>query len=210
MLGPDPADPYPIPQHKRVMFIKNLVNSPNIEIGDYTYYDDPAGADAFLQNILYHFDFLGDKLRIGKFCAIATGTRFIMNGGNHRLTGVSTYPFAIFGDGWLQDFEGELDFPSKGDTIIGNDVWLGYDSLIMPGVTIGDGAAVAARSVVTADVPPYAIVGGNPARAICQRFDEATVAKLLDIRWWDWPIEKITRHIPVISVGNADQLAACA
>lgn len=207
--GPDPENPYPLAEHKRVMFIKNLVNSPNIDIGDYTYYDDPAGVDAFLRNILYHFDFLGDKLRIGKFCALAAGVTFIMNGGNHRLSGVSTYPFAIFGHGWTQGFPGEFDFPAKGDTVIGHDVWIGYDSLIMPGVHIGDGAVVATRSVVTGDIPPYAIVGGNPGRIIRWRFDAATIARLLEIRWWDWPIDKITRNISAISAGSAEQLAAC-
>lgn len=208
-LGPDPRDPYPMPGHPRVMFINNLVDLPNVEIGDYTYYDDPEGPEAFKRNILYHFPFQGDRLRIGRFSAIATGVRFVMNGANHRMAGLSTYPFNIFGQGWSGRFPGESDFPGRGDTVVGNDVWLGYEALLMPGVAIGDGAIVAARAVVADDVPPYAIAAGNPARIVRRRFDERTVERLLRIRWWDWDIAKITRNIPVISVGDADGLGAC-
>lgn len=206
--GPDPLDVHPMPGHPRVTFLKPYITRPNIEVGDYSYYDDPAGADAFERNVLYHFDFVGDWLRIGRFCAIAAETRFIMNGANHRTAGFSTFPFPVFGNGWTGRFDGELEFPRRGDTVVGNDVWIGYDTLVMPGVTIGDGAIVAARSVVTRDVPPYAIVGGNPATVMRQRFDEAVVAALLAIRWWDWPVEKITRNIAAISQADLAALQA--
>jgi virginiamycin A acetyltransferase len=194
-----------MPGHPRVTFLKPYVTRPHVEVGDFTYYDDPSGPDAFERNVLYHFEFTGDWLRIGRFCAIAAETKFIMGGANHRVDGFSTYPFVIFGGGWADRFPEELDFPKRGDTVIGNDVWIGYDSLVMPGVTIGDGAVLAARSVVTRDVAPYTIVGGNPAQLIKRRFDDATVAALLDLRWWDWPVEKITRS--VAAIGRADLAA---
>lgn len=207
-VPPDPMTPYPMPDYHRVGFLKPLLDNPLIEVGDYTYYDDPEGPETFAKNVLYHYDFIGDRLIIGKFCAIAWQTKFIMNGANHRASGPSSYPFLIFGGAWSGRFEDEAKFPYKGDTRIGNDVWLGYDSLIMPGVTIGDGAIVAARSVVTHDVPPYAIVAGNPARIVRMRFPEADIATLLALRWWDWPTEKITAHIPEISGGSVSALAA--
>lgn len=207
--GPDPTLLHPLPAHPRVMFIRNLPNLPsNIEIGEYTYYDDPDGPAAFQRNVLYHFAFTGDQLRIGRFCALATGMKFIMNGANHRLDGPSSYPFVIFGGAWASRFAAETSFPIRGDTVIGSDVWLGYDSLILPGVTIGHGAVVGARAVVTRDVPPYAVVAGNPATVRRMRFDAETVALLLDLRWWDWPVEVITEHLPLISGGDARALAA--
>jgi len=196
--GPDPHDPFPIPEHPRLAYLKNHVTRPNIVVGDYTYYDDPAGVANFEANVLYHFDFIGDRLIIGKFCAVATGAKFIMNGGNHAIAGFSSYPFSIFGRGWEADLPPDFAFPSRGDTVVGNDVWLGYDCLVMPGVRIGDGAIVASRAVVTRDVPPYHIVGGNPARTIRARFDEATIAALEEIRWWDWDAAKITRNLAAI------------
>jgi virginiamycin A acetyltransferase len=203
---PDPHALHPIPGIDRVAFVRNLRNlPPTIEVGEYTYYDDPEGPDAFLRNVLYHFEFIGDRLIIGRYCALAAGTRFIMNGGNHRTVGISTFPFTIFPE-WRGLWEGELDFPSRGDTVVGNDVWIGYDTLIMPGVRIGDGAVVASRSVVTSEVPPYAIVGGNPARLIRQRWDDATIERLLAIRWWDWPVERVTEAIPLISQADVDAL----
>lgn len=210
VTAPDPGVLHPMPGQPSVMFIRNLPNLPaNVEIGEYTYYDDPAGPEAFLANVLYHFDFTGDRLVIGRFCAIATGVKFVMNGGNHRTAGISTYPFPIF-EAWRGRWDGEFDFPSRGDTHVGNDVWIGHDALVMPGVTIGDGAIVATRSVVTRDVPPYAIVGGNPAQVIRPRFDESTVARLLDIAWWDWPVERVTEAIPLISQADVDALEAFA
>lgn len=210
MHGPDPADPFPMPGFPQVCYLRNVIDAPNIEIGEYTYYDDPDGADNFLRNVLYHFDFIGDRLRIGRFCAIARGVRFVMNGANHRLDGISTYPFQIFGGGWEQVMPKPGELPFKGDTVIGNDVWIGYDALIMPGVCIGDGAIIAARSVVTHDVAPYTLVGGNPARPIRRRFADADIDTLLRIAWWDWPVERITRLLPSIVAGDVAALARMA
>lgn len=203
--GPDPNQPYPIPEHHRVCLIKNLVKSPNIIIGDYTYYDDPIDPENFERNVLYNYG--SDRLLIGKFCAIATNVKFIMNGANHKLDGISAYPFPIFGHGWENEIDQVINLPSRGDTIIGNDVWIGYEAVIMPGVKIGDGAIIAAKSVVTKDVSAYTIVGGNPARLIKQRFSDAEIAKLLSIRWWDWEIDKITRHIGKIMDSDINALS---
>ncbi|MGB0134223.1 CatB-related O-acetyltransferase, partial [Dokdonella sp.] len=153
-----------------------------------------------------HFPFIGDRLIIGKFCAIARGVKFIMNGANHKLSGASTYPFQIFGNGWEKVMPAPGDLPFKGDTVIGNDVWIGYEATLMPGVRIGNGAIVSAKSVVVADVPAYTIVGGNPARVIKQRFEPETVATLESLAWWDWPVEKITRHLGLIVSGDIEAL----
>ena len=210
MPFPDPDALYPMPGQPSVMLIRNLPDlPPTVEIGEFTYYDDPAGPEAFLRNVLYHFDFRGDRLVIGRFCAIATGVQFVMNGGNHRTAGISTFPFPIF-EPWRGRWDGEFDFPTRGDTVVGNDVWIGRDALVMPGVTIGDGAIVATRAVVTRDVPPYAIVGGNPATVLRVRFDEPTVARLLAIAWWDWAPEVITEAIPLISRADVDALESFA
>lgn len=198
MNGPDSTTKHPMAGFPRVCFIKNTVSNPNIIIGDYTYYDDPDDSENFERNVLYHYPFTGDKLVIGKFCALAHGVKFIMNGANHKLSGFSTYPFQIFGNGWEQAMPRPEELPYKGDTVVGNDVWIGYESLIMPGVQVGDGVVVAARSVVVTDVPPYSVVGGNPARVIRQRFSAEVVEALLEIAWWDWSIEKITRNLPQI------------
>lgn len=181
-------------------FLKAFVDSPLIEVGDYTYFHDPEGPQDFQRrNVLYHFDFIGDRLIIGKFCAIAQGVRFIMNGANHPMAGFSTYPFHIFGGSWIHAHaEGEGQ-TNRGDTIVGNDVWIGYDAVIMPGVRIGDGAIIGSCAVVTKDVPPYAIVGGNPARVIRQRFSDEVVAHLLRIQWWHWPVERITANLSRIT-----------
>jgi virginiamycin A acetyltransferase len=193
----------------QVCFIKNTVSNPNIVIGDYTYYDDPEDSEHFERNVLYHYPFIGDKLVIGRFCALARGVKFIMNGANHKLSGISTYPFQIFGDGWETAMPASGDLPYKGDTVIGNDVWIGYESLIMPGVKIGNGAIVAARSVVTADVPAYTIVGGNPARPIKTRFAPDVVARLEALAWWDWSIADISRNLTLIVSGDVEALSAC-
>lgn len=208
MNGPDPDNRYPMAGFPQVCFIKNIVANPNINIGDYTYYDDPDGAENFEKNVLYHYPFIGDKLIIGKFCAIARGAKFIMNGANHRLSGLSTYPFQIFGNGWEKVTPKPEDLPHKGDTVIGNDVWIGYDALIMPGVHIGNGAIIASRAVVTADVPAYAVVGGNPAKILKARFAPDVINTLETLSWWDWPIEKITRHLDIIAAGDIDALQA--
>lgn len=191
----------------QVCFIKNTVKNPNIVVGDYTYYDDPEDSENFERNVLYHYSFIGDKLVLGRFCALARGVKFIMNGANHKMSGLSCYPFSIFGNGWEKVSPRPQDLPYKGDTVIGNDVWIGYDSLIMPGVKIGDGAIIAARSVVVGDVPAYAIAGGNPAKIIRMRFDADTVAKLERIAWWNWPVEKITRNLERIVAGDVKALA---
>jgi virginiamycin A acetyltransferase len=183
----------------QVGFLKPLVKNPNVVVGEYTYYDDPEGPEHFeAKCVLYHFPFVGDKLVIGKFCALARGVRFIMNGANHKVGGFSTYPFFIFGNGWEAAMPRPGDLPYKGDTVLGNDVWVGYDALVMPGVKIGNGAIVAARSVVAGDVPPYSIVGGNPAKVVRQRFADEVVAELQAIRWWDWPVDKITCNLQAI------------
>jgi virginiamycin A acetyltransferase len=194
----------------QVCYLKNVIDAPNIVIGDYTYYDDPDGPEAFQRNVLYHFPFIGDTLRIGKFCALARGVKFIMNGANHQMDGISTYPFFIFGNGWDSARPAPGELPYKGDTVIGNDVWIGYDVLVMPGVTIGDGAIVAARSVVTADVPPYTIVGGNPARPVRERFDADTAARLVALAWWDRPVGWITAHLALIRAGDVAALERAA
>lgn len=210
MPGPNPDLKHPIPMHKRVGFLRPLVHSPNIEVGEFTYYDDPDGPDLFEQKcVLHHYPFIGDKLIIGKFCAIAEGARFIMNGANHPLSGFSTYPFNIFGGGWEKGFdESTWKKEIRGDTRVGNDVWIGMEAIAMPGITIGDGAIVAAKSVVTHDVPPYAIVAGNAAKVVKRRFDEKTIKRLLAIAWWDWPTDKITRNIDAIRGGDIKALEA--
>lgn len=209
MHYPDPTNPHPMEGFPQVCFIKNTVSNPNIIIGDYTYYDDPDDSENFERNVLYHFPFIGDKLIIGKFCALARGITFIMNGANHKMSGFSAYPFEIFGESWSRVMPQPGEYPFKGDTVIGNDVWIGYDAVIMPGVTIGDGAIVAAKSVVTKDVPPYTIVGGNPAQVIRQRFSDDIVQCLLAIAWWNWDTEKITRNLETIVSADIEALKTC-
>lgn len=209
MSGPDPRNPYPMAGFPQVCFLKNVLNNPQIEVGDYSYYDDPDGAENFERNVLYLFPFIGDRLLIGKFCALARGVKFIMNGANHKLSGFSTYPFQIFGNGWETVMPALDELPNKGDTRIGHDVWIGYDSLIMPGVQIGHGAIVSSRSVVTRDVPPYTVVGGNPAQPLKQRFSDEVVARLLQIAWWDWPVEKISRNLAAITAADLETLERC-
>ncbi|WP_180125808.1 Vat family streptogramin A O-acetyltransferase [Rhodoferax sp. BLA1] len=210
MNGPNPQDRHPMAGFPQVCFIKNTVTNPNIVIGDYTYYDDPDDSENFERNVLYHFPFIGDRLIIGKFCAIARGVKFIMNGANHKTSGFSTYPFQIFGNGWEKVMPQPSELPYKGDTVIGNDVWIGYDCLIMPGVNIGNGAIISSRSVVVADVPAYTVIGGNPAKVIKERFPPDTVSALEDVAWWNWPIEKITQHLPAIVAADVDALRACS
>jgi virginiamycin A acetyltransferase len=207
-IGPSPHIRHPIAGVSRTGFLRPFITRPGIIVGDYTYYDDPLGPEAFEQNVLYHFDFIGDRLVIGKFCSIGAGTKFIMNGGNHPTTWLTTYPFPIFGHGWEAAMP--ASWPTKGDTSVGNDVWFGHDALVMPGISIGDGAIVATRTVVTRDVPPYAIVGGNPATVLRYRFDEATIARLLAVRWWDWEVEKITRNVRAICGSDVGALEAAA
>lgn len=198
---PDPAAQFPVAEFPRIGFLKNLVHSPLIEVGEYSYYDDPEGPECFEEKcVLHHYDFVGDRLVIGRFCALATGVQFIMNGANHALGGFSTFPFGIFPGAWRDGFDPALYATGyRGDTNVGNDVWIGMEATILPGVTIGDGAVVAAKSVVTKEVPPYAIVAGNPARVVKMRFPAATVERLLAIAWWNWPVDKVTRNIAAIT-----------
>jgi virginiamycin A acetyltransferase len=205
--GPDPDCIYPINGYDKLVFLKHFVKAKNIFVGDYTYFDDrrngPENFEEF--NILYNYDFSKVKLVIGKFCAIAAETKFIMTG-DHKLDAITTYPFPIFGHGWETAFDVK-DLPVKGDIIVGNDVWFGYDSLIMNGVTIGHGAIIAARAVVVKDVPPYAIVAGNPAKVVKMRFDDATIARLLDLAWWNWAIERINRNLKALCQLDLNSLA---
>ncbi len=209
MHGPAPDNKHPLEKFPQVCFIRNTVQHPNIVIGEYTYYDDPEDSEDFERNVLYHYPFLGDRLIIGKFCAIGKGVKFKMNGANHRMSGPSTYPFNIFGHGWESVTPQQSDLPFKGDTVVGNDVWIGYDSLVMPGVRIGNGAIIASRSVVTRDVPAYSVVGGNPATVLKYRFPEEERVLLEQAAWWDWPVEKITANLRVIASGTVKQLSEC-
>ncbi len=210
IIGPDPSSTYPIQGYDKLAFLKNFVKASNIIVGDYTYYDDRRyGPDKFEEyNVLYNYDFAKVKLVIGKFCAIAAETRFIMTG-DHKLDAISTYPFPIFQQGWEAAYN-IFDLPVKGDIIIGNDVWLGYGSMIKGGVNIGHGAIVAAGAVVVKDIPAYAVVAGNPGKVVKMRFDEGTIDRLLQIAWWDWPIEKINRNLPLICQMDVDKLEAAA
>lgn len=212
MSGPNPSIKHPMPAHRRVGFLKPLVDAENVEIGEFTYYDDPDGPEHFQEKcVLHHYPFIGDRLVIGRFCAIAQGARFIMNGANHAMSGFSTFPFNIFGHGWEDGFDpASWEKENRGDTVVGNDVWIGMEAVIMPGVTIGDGAIVAAKSVVSRDVAPYTIVAGNPANPVRRRFDESTVARLLAIAWWHWDVDKISRNLDAIRGADIDRLERAA
>jgi virginiamycin A acetyltransferase len=210
MNGPNPLNTHPMAGYPQVCFIKNTVSNPQIVIGDYSYYDDPENSEDFERNVLYLYPFIGDRLIIGKFCALARGVKFIMNGASHKLSGLSTYPFQIFGNGWEKVMPQTGELPYKGDTIVGNDVWIGYDALIMPGVKIGNGAIIASRSVLVGDVPAYTLAGGNPAKPIKTRFSPQTISALDAIAWWDWPIEKITENLAFIVSADINALRACA
>jgi virginiamycin A acetyltransferase len=193
-----------------VVFLKPLVSSPKIVVGEYTYYDDPDGATEFEhRNVLYAYG--PERLVIGRYCAIAAGTRFLMAGAEHPTMGVSTFPFTMFGGEWT---ERTLDIVtgmlSRGDTVVGNDVWFGYQVTVMPGVRIGDGAIIATGAVVTTDVPAYTIAGGNPARPIRQRFPDADIARLQRAAWWDWPAELVTEHARTIMAGTPADIAGIA
>lgn len=208
MHGPDPSDPHPMRGFPQICYIRNTVDNPQIQVGEYSYYDDPEDSEGFARNVLYLFPFIGDRLIIGRYCAIARGATFVMNGANHRMSGFSTYPFNIFGNGWERSTPLPQELPYKGDTVVGNDVWIGYEAMLMPGVRVGDGAIVAARSVVSADVPAYAIVAGNPARVVRMRYDETQVQRLLRIAWWDWDADKVSRNLELIVGADLDALEA--
>ena len=200
--GPDPNVIYPNEAIKSICYIKNVITRPNIIIGDYTYYDDINGAERFQEHVTHHYEFIGDKLTIGKFCAIAKGIEFVMNGANHRMGSVTTYPFNIMGNGWEKSTPALTDLPLKGDTVIGNDVWIGQNVTVMPGVHIGDGAIIAANSVVVKDIPTYHIAGGNPCKIVKKRFDDELIEFLLTIKWWDWSPYKIFDNLGILCSGD--------
>lgn len=206
--GPDADATHPIASAPSMVFLKSVVANPQIQVGDYSYFhsfDDPT---EFERNVLYAFPFVGDRLIIGKFCSIASGATFLLNGGNHHVETVSSFPFGIFGGGW----EAALPdaWPNKGDLQIGDDVWIGFGATLLPGVKVGDGAVIAARSVVASDVPPYAVVAGNPARVVRYRHSERDIEALLQLRWWDWPVERITRHVRLIAGNDVSALVVAA
>ncbi len=204
---PNPNEIYPN-EYKTTVFLKNVITAPNVSVGDFTYYDDtvnPAGFEK--NNILFNYPEFGDKLIIGKFCAIASGVTFIMGSANHRMSSVTTYPFNVFGGAWKDNAPEHLSqLPFKGDTIIGNDVWIGRESVIMPGVKIGDGAIVAAYSVVTKDIEPYTMYGGNPAKYIKKRFDDELISLLLKLKWWDFEPDKLVDFLPTLCNSNLSEV----
>lgn len=203
------SDVYPRTGDRQTVYLKNVITGPNIEVGDYTMYNDFVRdpRDFEKNNVLYHYPVNGNKLRIGSFCSIACGAKFLFTGANHALGSLSTYPFPIFFEEWGLDVKNiRQAWDNRGDIVIGNDVWIGYEAVILSGVTIGDGAVIGARAVVTKDVPPYTIVGGVPAKPIRRRFDDETAEKLRRISWWDWDEERIKRSIADIQSGNLEAL----
>lgn len=196
---PNPDEIFPN-EYKTSCFIKNVITAPNIIVGDYTYYDDTDNPTDFEKNnVLFNYPEFGDHLIIGKFCQIASGTKFIMGPANHRLCSVTTYPFNVMGGVWTENTPPHMEqLPRKGDTIIGNDVWIGRESIIMPGVKIGDGAIIAAYSVVVKDIPAYTVYGGNPATFIKKRFDDELADLLLRFRWWDLSPEELVKILPLL------------
>lgn len=205
----NPEKIYPRTGDRETVYLKPVVTNPNIQIGEYTMYNDFVHDPRQFEknNVLYHYPINGDTLRIGKFCSIACGAKFLFASANHTQTSVSTYPFPIFFEEWDLDIGDVMSaWDHKGDIVIGNDVWIGYEAVIMAGVTIGDGAIIGARAVVTKDVPPYTIVGGVPAREIRRRFSDDVIARLLELKWWDWPAEQIQRNIKNIQSGRLDLL----
>ena len=200
---------YPRTGDKETIYLKNVITNPNIVVGDYTMYNDFVNDPVLFEknNVLYHYPINHDKLIIGKFCSIACGAKFLFNSANHTLSSLSTYPFPLFFEEWnLEKKDVTKSWDNKGNIIIGNDVWIGYEAVILAGVTIGDGAIIGTRAVVTKDVPPYTIVGGVPAKPIKKRFSEEFISKLLDIQWWNWSDEKIAKNIKAIQTGKIDEL----
>ena len=200
---------YPRTGDRETVYLKNVVTDPNITVGDYTMYNDFVNDPRQFErnNVLYHYPVNRDRLVIGKFCSIACGARFLFTSANHNLRSLSTYPFPLFFEEWGLDKADVTDaWDNRGDIVIGSDVWIGYEAVVLSGVTIGDGAIIGTRAVVTKDVPPYTIVGGVPARPIRKRFDDRTIAVLLRLRWWDWPRERIARNISAIQAGRIDLL----
>lgn len=200
---------FPRTNDYQTIYLNTIINNPNIIVGDYTIYNDFVNDPVQFEknNVLYHYPINQDRLIIGKFCSIACGAKFLFNSANHTLKSLSSYTFPLFFEEWGLDKKNVASaWDNKGDIIIGNDVWIGYEAVIMAGVHIGDGAVIAARAVVTKDVPPYTIVGGTPARKIRMRFEEETIAKLQQIQWWNWPVEKIRQSLPYIMNRMVDRL----
>ncbi|HIU10106.1 MAG TPA: Vat family streptogramin A O-acetyltransferase [Candidatus Avidehalobacter gallistercoris] len=206
MLGPNPDAIHPNAALPSICYIKNVITRPTIIVGDYTYYDDPIDSENFESHVTHHYDFIGDKLIIGKFCAIGKGVEFIMNGANHRMCGVSTYPFNIMGGGWEKSVPSLDELPLKGDTVIGNDVWFGQNVTVLPGVHIGDGAIIGTNSTVAKDIPPYSIAVGNPCHVVKLRFDKGVIDYLLKLKWWDWPPEKIFANLETLTIGDVSKI----
>ena len=200
---------YPRTGDKQTVYLNAVIKDPQIAVGDYTIYNDFV-ADPLLfekNNVLYHYPIHQEKLIIGKFCSIACGTKFLFNCANHTLKSLSTYTFPLFYEEWeLEKSNITTAWDNKGDIVIGNDVWIGYEAVIMAGVHIGDGAIIAARAVVTKDVPPYTIVGGTPAKEIRKRFDAEVIQQLLILKWWNWSTDKIRQCLPYIAEGKMDEL----
>ena len=203
MTTPNPNTVHPIAGYDKEIYVKPTIKNPNIIVGDFTYIADSE----FESHVTHHYDFIGDKLIIGKFCQIAAGVEFVMNGANHQMNAVSTFPFYTL-EGWKMNPPAASDMPFKGDTVIGNDVWIGQNATILPGVHIGDGAIIGANSVVGSDVEPYTIVVGNPAEAIRYRFDEDLTELLLRFKWWDKPIEEINELIPILTSSDLEKVKA--
>lgn len=202
MAIPSPSEVYPNPDLQEIVFVKNVVTRPNIEVGDFTYYYDPNHPENFQEHVTHHYEFLGDKLIIGKFCSIASGIEFVMNGANHVMKGASSYPFNILGGDWIKNTPELSDLPFKGDTVVGNDVWFGQNVTVLPGIHIADGAIIGANSVVTKDVEPYSIVGGNPAKFIKYRFTAEKILLLEKLAWWDKNTDWISKHIKQLTTEN--------
>lgn len=210
-MFPKPEVLYPLVAGlKRTCFLKNIITRKNIEVGDYTYYDDETDVHNFEKHVLYHYDFVGDKLIIGKFCQIASDVEFLMNGMFHMLGAFSTYPFSIFSKTCAEKMPPDAKFPYKGDTVIGNDVWIGYKAKIMPGIKIGDGAIIGTNALITKNVGPYEIWGGNPAKLIRKRFSDEVIELLLKIKWWDWDIEKIVANSDILTGSDLAKLKELA
>ena len=200
---------YPRTGDTQTVYLKNVITESGIEIGDYTMYNDFVNdpRDFEKNNVLYHYPINGDKLKVGKFCSIACGAKFLFTSANHKMHSISTYPFPIFFEEWGLDVTNITSaWDNKGDIVIGNDVWIGYEAIVLSGVTIGDGAIIGTRAVVTKDVPPYTIVGGIPAKPIRKRFSDEVISKLLELQWWNWPENRIKENIDVIQSGRIKDL----
>ena len=194
---PNPNKIFPMPNIKTVTYVKPTIKNKNIIVGDFTYFADIN----FQKHVTHHYEFIGDKLIIGKFCQIGKGVEFIMNGANHQMNAVSTFPFYTL-EGWNQKVPPLSKMSLKGDTVVGNDVWIGQKVTILPGVKIGDGAIIGANSVVGSDVKPYTIVVGNPAKFVRKRFDNQLINLLLKLKWWDKSVEEINKLIPILTDNN--------